>query len=95
MGCEGQEKRWLVVWAAVPQDGQRSVGDLPTAAWQLLRAESTVLLSVLENVVPYGRGRDCSSAETEGGLALRTVLGGSCAMARRTESVWIILMVDL
>ena len=33
MECEGQEKRRLVVWAAVPQGEQRSVGDLPTAAW--------------------------------------------------------------
>ena len=37
----------------------------------------------------YERGRDCSSAETEGGLAFRTLLGGV------TESVWIILMADL
>ena len=33
VGWDGQAKRWLVVWAAVPQDGHRSVGDLPIAAW--------------------------------------------------------------
>ena len=37
----------------------------------------------------YQRERDCSSAETEGSLAFKTLLGGV------TESVWIILMADL
>ena len=39
VGCEGQEKRWEVVWGATPQEGQRGSGVLPILSRKLLRDE--------------------------------------------------------
>ena len=39
VGCEGQEKTCAVVCGPLPQDGQRSLGALPTLSRKLLRDE--------------------------------------------------------
>ena len=76
-----------MVCGPLPQDGQRSLGALPTLSRKLLRDEQQPERS-WDSVVRYGRGREDSSGATGGAAAPRTVLSGREATAWDTASVW-------